>query len=91
MTVSQPARSQVDRSNVFQAIVLPNTGIQLIRGFRITKTVGDHFDEVRKAAERQAKAQVDNENLQLIKEHGLTLRQKQYINLQETRNEDVIR
>ncbi len=69
MTVSQPAHSQIDRSNVFQVIVLPNTGVQLVRGFRITRTVGDRVEELKRAAERQGKAQLANQNLQLVKEH----------------------
>ena len=55
--------------NVFQVIVLPNTGLQICRGFEVTGTVRGNLDAVWRAALRTADRQGKIETLRLIREH----------------------
>jgi hypothetical protein len=56
--------------NVPQLIVLPNTGIQICRGFFVNlMSVDTHWKTLSKLAEKISKQQVEHEVMQLIKDH----------------------
>lgn len=55
-------------TSVYQFIVLPNTGIQICRGFKLTTLKSDAFEEVWKSAEKMAREQND-EVIRLVREH----------------------
>lgn len=56
-------------TSVYQFIVLPNTGIQICRGFKLTTLKSEDISLVWKAAERMAEAQGDDEVIRLVREH----------------------
>jgi hypothetical protein len=55
--------------NVPQLIVLPNTGIQICRGFFINLSADTHWKTLSKLAEQISKQQAEHELMRLIKEH----------------------
>ncbi|MAG56379.1 MAG: hypothetical protein CMJ83_08825, partial [Planctomycetes bacterium] len=57
------------KAGVYQFIVLPNTGIQICRGFPITPEHAGPFEEVWKQAEKAAGDQEGLEVLRLVRSH----------------------
>ncbi len=56
-------------TSVFQFIVLPNTGLQICRGFKLTALHEEQIEEVWRAAERTAADQANHEVVRLVREH----------------------
>ena len=64
LTTTKPTKT-----GVFQFIVLPNTGIQICRGFPVSLDSVAPLDDVWKAAEQAAKDGGQNEVLRLVRQH----------------------
>ena len=56
-------------TSVYQFIVLPNTGIQICRGFKLTTLQPEAFNEAWKAAEAAGAEQNNDEVIRLVREH----------------------
>lgn len=69
MKPARPKHGKEPESTCYHWIVLPNTGMQICRGFPIARAVIGEAEKVFEAARKLASKQPDSEALRLIEEH----------------------